>query len=312
MQMKREMSTEENRAADLLREGERISDLLREGERIDDLQRGGYRIIQHPGRFCFGIDAVLLSDFADAHASERVLDLCTGSGVIPTLMLAKTKCRHFTGLELHGETAEMAQRSVRLNGIEKELCILQGDLRSIRELLKGGSFDVVTCNPPYMSVGHGLTGKRSRKESADCDGPGMQRTGTDLSVGKDGMEGQQGERSDARQLPSYDPLTMARHEVCATLEDVVDAAASALREQGRLYLVHRPFRLAEIIRVLGQYRLEPKRMRLVYPMIDREPNMVLIEARKGAAPQVNVEPPLIVYEKPGVYTGEIHRIYFGE
>ena len=126
------------------------------------------------------------------------------------------------------------------------------------------------------------------------------------------MEGQQGERGDARQLPSYDPLTMARHEVCATLEDVVDAAACALREQGRLYLVHRPFRLAEIIRVLGQYRLEPKRMRLVYPMIDREPNMVLIEARKGAAPQVNVEPPLIVYEKPGVYTGEIHRIYFGE
>ena len=241
--------------------------LLMEGERIDDLQRGGYRIIQNPAFFCFGIDAVLLADFALAHASEKVLDLCTGSGVIPTLMLAKTKSRCFTGLELHAQTAEMAQRSVRLNGIEDALRILQGDLREIRSLFTGGSFDVVTCNPPYMPVGHGLT------------------------------------------KSSGDPLTIARHEVCASLEDVVSAASWTLREQGRLYMVHRPFRLAEIFRMLGKFRLEPKRMRFVYPMADRDPNMVLIEARKGAAPQVNVEPPLIVYEKPGVYTGEILKIY---
>lgn len=259
----------EERIGKEMQEQER--ELLAEGERIDDLQRGGFRIIQHPDRFCFGIDAVLLSDFADAHASEKVLDLCTGSGVIPTLMLAKTKCRNYTGLEIHAPTADMAQRSVRLNGIGRELRILQGDLREIRNIFAGGAFDVVTCNPPYMSVGHGLT----------------KQTQTD-------------------------PVTIARHEVCASLGDVIRAAAWALREQGRLYLVHRPFRLAEIIRMLGQYRLEPKRMRLVYPMVDREPNMVLIEARKGAAPQVNVEAPLIVYEKPGVYTGEINRIYFGE
>ena len=101
----------------------------------------------------------------------------------------------------------------------------------------------------------------------------------------------------------------ARHEIFCTLEDVVRAAAKLVRPGGKFYMVHRPFRLAEIIRTLSEYKLEPKRMRLVYPYVDREPNMVLIEAMRGGKPRMTVEKPLIVYEKPGIYTPEITAIY---
>ena len=102
---------------------------------------------------------------------------------------------------------------------------------------------------------------------------------------------------------------IARHEILCTLEDVVQAAAGLLKPQGRFYMVHRPFRLAEIFGVLGKYKLEPKRMRLVYPYVDREPNMVLIEACRGGRPRITVEKPLIVYQRPGVYTDEIYDVY---
>ena len=105
------------------------------------------------------------------------------------------------------------------------------------------------------------------------------------------------------------PKAIARHEILCTLEDVVSQAARVLTDNGRFYMVHRPFRLAEIMNVLIRYRLEPKRMQLVHPYIDREPNMVLIEARKGGNSRIQVEKPLIVYERPGVYTQEIYDIY---
>ena len=105
------------------------------------------------------------------------------------------------------------------------------------------------------------------------------------------------------------PKAIARHEVKCTLEDLVREASRVLKEKGRFYMVHRPFRLAEIMNVLIKYRLEPKRMRLVHPFADKEPNMVLIEGIKGANSRITVERPLIVYEKPGVYTEEVRKIY---
>lgn len=105
------------------------------------------------------------------------------------------------------------------------------------------------------------------------------------------------------------PKAVARHEILCTLEDVIGQASALLKENGRFYMVHRPFRLAEIMVTMSRYRLEPKRMKLVYPFVDKEPNMVLIEGLKGGRPRVTVEKPLIVYEKPGVYTREIYDIY---
>ncbi len=240
--------------------------LLKPGERLDDLERNGYKIIQTPSKFCFGMDAVLLSGFAQVKKGERAIDLGTGTGIIPILLEAKTQGAHFTGLEIQEESADMAARSVRLNHLEDKVDIVHGDLLEAAQLFGRAAFDVVTSNPPYMNDMHGLKNP-----------------------------------SDAKAI--------ARHEVKCTLDDVTAAAAALLKSGGRFYLVHRPFRLVEIFAALTKYGLEPKRMRLVYPFVDKEPNMVLIEAVRGGKSMIKIEKPLIVYEKPGVYTPEIYEVY---
>ena len=242
-----------------------ITDLM-ENERLDDLQRNGLKIIQKTDGFCFGMDAVLLSGFASVKPGERALDLGTGTGIIPLLLSAKTKGDHFTGLEIQTEIMKMAQRSVALNGLEKKIDIIQGDIKEASRIFGAASFDVVTSNPPYMNDAHGLKN------------PG-------------------------------DVKAISRHEVFCTLEDVVREGTKALKPGGRFYMVHRPYRLAEIITVMRQYKLEPKRMKFVHPFADKDANMVLIEAVRGGGAWLKLEPPVIVYKEPGVYTDEIYEIY---
>lgn len=239
---------------------------LKEGERLDELHRNGYQIIQHSGKFCFGMDAVLLSGFARVKPGERVLDLGTGTGIIPILLRGKTEGRDFTGLEIQEESADMARRSVAYNHLEESISIVTGDIKEAAALFGAASFDVVTSNPPYMTGNHGLVNPEQ-------------------------------------------PKAIARHELLCTLEDVVRETSKILRPGGRFYMVHRPFRLAEIMTVLVKYKLEPKRMRLVYPFADKEPNMVLLEALSGGRSRITVEKPLIVYKEQGVYTDEIYDIY---
>ncbi|MCL2576286.1 MAG: tRNA1(Val) (adenine(37)-N6)-methyltransferase [Defluviitaleaceae bacterium] len=126
---------------------------LKEGERLDDLHRNGYKIIQNPAKFCFGMDAALLSGFAKVHKGQRHLDLCSGNGVIPILLAAKTKGDSFWGIEIQKEMAEMANRSIALNSIGDKVKVMQGDIRD--NILPAASFDVVTANPPYIEVGGG-------------------------------------------------------------------------------------------------------------------------------------------------------------
>ncbi|MBS6398174.1 MAG: tRNA1(Val) (adenine(37)-N6)-methyltransferase [Clostridiales bacterium] len=239
---------------------------LKSTERLDELHRNGYRIIQDPDRFCFGMDAVLLSGFARVKPGERVLDMGTGTGIIPILLEARTKGESFTGLEIQPESADMARRSVRLNDLEDRVRIVTGDIKEADRIFGAASCHVVTCNPPYMTANHGL------------------------------------------QNPEQ-PKAIARHEVLCTLEDVIGQASRLLMPGGRFYMVHRPFRLAEIMTGLCAHGLEPKRMRLVYPFADREPNMVLLEALKGGRPRITVEKPLIIYKEPGKYMDEIYDIY---
>ena len=239
---------------------------LNANERIDDLNIKGYRIIQNPELFCFGMDAVLLSGFTKVKPGQRVLDMGTGTGVIPILLEAKTNGREFIGLEIQELSYDMAVRSVALNRLEEKVHIVKGDIKNASEIFGKANFDVVTCNPPYMNDMHGLKNP-------------------DL------------------------PKAIARHEVLCTLEDVIENAAALLVPGGHFFMVHRPFRLAEIMGTLMKYRLEPKRMRLVYPYVDKEPNMVLIEAVRGGKSRLEVEKPLIVYEKPGIYTQEIYDVY---
>lgn len=237
-----------------------------EDERIDDLQRNGYRIIQKKKGFCFGMDAVLLSGFAQVKEGEVAVDLGTGTGIIPILLEAKTKGKHFTGLEIQEEVAEMAGRSVRLNQLENRVDIVRGDIKEASRLFGKASFDVVTSNPPYMNDNHGLKNPEL-------------------------------------------PKAIARHEVYCTLDDVCREASLLLKSGGRFYMVHRPHRLAEIITALKTYKLEPKRMKLVHPFVDKEANMVLIEAVRGGRSMMKVEAPIIVYREPGVYTQEIYDVY---
>lgn len=235
-------------------------------ERIDELHRNGYQIIQNVKKFCFGMDAVLLSGFAKVKPGENVLDLGTGTGIIPILLEAKTEGKHFTGLEIQEESADMARRSVALNRLLEKINIVTGDIKEASGIFGAASFDVVTSNPPYMNDNHGITNPEL-------------------------------------------PKAIARHEILCTLEEVIREAARVLRPAGRFYMVHRPFRLVEIINTLSAYKLEPKRMKFVHPFQDKEPNMVLIESIKGGGSMIKVEAPLVVYKEPNVYTDEIYDIY---
>ena len=129
---------------------------LKNGERIDDLHRNGYKIIQDTQKFCFGIDAVLLTGFASVKDNENVLDLGTGTGIIPILLEAKTKGNHFTGLEIQDESVDMAIRSVKLNCLEDKISIVKGDIKEAGKLFPLSSFDVITSNPPYMNNNNGI------------------------------------------------------------------------------------------------------------------------------------------------------------
>ncbi len=235
---------------------------LKPEERLDDLQLNGYEIIQHPGKFCFGMDAVLLANFARVKEGETVLDLGTGTGIIPILLTAKTPGQHFTGLEIQDESADMARRSVLHNHLEDKVNIVTGDIKEAAALFGPVSFDVITTNPPYMIGSHGIAN-------------------------------------------ASDTKAIARHEVLCTLDDILRESARILKPGGRFYMVHRPFRLAEILSKMVAVGLEPKRMRMVHPFIDKEPNMVLIEGKRGANSRMTVERPLIVYKETGVYSDEL-------
>ena len=232
-----------------------------------DTLKNGYKIFQDTERFQFGIDAVLLADFAckGLKSAKKIIDLGTGTGIIPLLMNPKISAS-FTGLEVQRESAEMAAKSVALNGLENQIKIVNGDLKKASELFGRHSFDAVTCNPPYMTDEHG-------------------------------------ERN------ALDAMTIARHEVLCTLEDVVAAADYLLAPHGRFFMIHKPFRLPEIFVTLAAHKLEPKCMRLISPFADKEPNMVMIEARKNAKRRLKIEPPLVVRNDDGEYTTEIRQIY---
>ena len=234
----------------------RRTELLKPGERLDDLQIGGLELIQNPSGFCFGVDAVFLSDFVKVKPGETVLDLGTGNGIIPILLSAKTSGKRFTGLEIQENTADMARRSVIYNHLEGRVDIVTGDIKEAAEIFKPAFFDVITTNPPYMLSQHGLRNPDDAK-------------------------------------------AIARHEVLCTLDDILRESMRLLQDKGRFYMIHRPFRLTEIMIKMNHYKIEPKRIQFIHPYIDKEPVLVLIEGVRGARPRVTVEPPIIIYEGCG-------------
>ncbi len=246
-----------------------MNNFLYSYERIDDLETpSGYKIIQNPDWFCFGVDAVLLADFAakTIKPKTRILDMCTGNGIIPILLAEKTKAQFIDGIEIQAPVAEMASRSVALNNIEERIKITQGDLKFAHEYYGKAQFDGVTCNPPYKENFGGL------KNSSDI-------------------------------------VTIARHEILCNLEDIIESAEKVLTPGGKLYMIHRPERLADIICLMRKYRIEPKRLRFVHPSHAKTATMILIEGAKHGGAKLHLEPPLYVHSEDGGYTDEINCIY---
>ena len=245
-----------------------FNQLIKENERLDDLQREGLQIIQNPKWFCFGMDAVLLSAFANVKEDQRCLDLGCGNGIIPLLLYGRYKeAKSFEGLEIQKDVAQMARRSIEGNGLSDKIKIHDGNIKNAIEIFGSAKFDVITSNPPYLTENHGLQNTTNHK-------------------------------------------AIARHEIECNLDDLIYNATKLLKPGGHFFMVHRPFRLTEIIQTMSKYKLEPKRMRLIYPYVDKEANMVLIEGVRGGNTRLLVQPPLIVYKEENVYTKEVYEMYY--
>lgn len=240
---------------------------LRPGERLDDLLANGLRMIQSPDVFSFSLDAVLLARFCTVPSKGRIVDLCTGNGVIPLLLTTRTKAS-VTGVEIQPRLAELAARNVRMNGLEGQIRIECADLKHFHLQAGHGAFDLVTVNPPYLPAGSGE--------------------------------------------PKLNPhMAAARHELLASLPDVALAASRLVKSGGKVAMVHRPSRLADIIERLRAVRLEPKRIRFVHPRMHQEANIVLVEALKDGKPELKLLPPLAVHREDGSYAQPLADVLYG-
>ena len=240
---------------------------LKENERIDDLQINNLKIIQNKNGFCFGIDSVLLSDFAkEIKDNSKIIDLGTGTGIISILLSAKTKPKEIIGIELQEEVAEMAQRSIKLNNLENLIKIQNENIKILDKKLENGKYDVIVTNPPYMKANSGLKNDNKLK-------------------------------------------LISRHEVECNLEDIARVSNRLLKENGEVYMVHRPDRLVDIMEIFRRYNLEIKKMRLVHSNEESGANLILIKAIKNGKAFLKIEKPLYIYKKDGKYTDEILEIY---
>jgi len=219
--------------------------------RTDELGINNLKLIQDTELFCFGTDSVLLANFAKASKGDKVLDLCTGNGIIPILMTAKTNAEKFYAVELQQKSYELAVENVELNGLNDRLEVICGNICDCSKYFKTGSIDVITCNPPYMSPKAGFTNPD-------------------------------------------DSLAIARHEIMTNLEGVVASAASVIKFGGHFYMVHRAERLCDIMCVMRQYRIEPKRLQYVAPSPEKAPKLILVEGIYGANPSLRIENPVYV------------------
>lgn len=245
-----------------------------EKERIEDLGIENLKVVQNPDYFCFGTDSVLLANFVKSTKSSNIiLDLCTGSAIVPLIISAKQKCSRIFGVELQREMFDLAQKSININNLNRKIVALNLDLKDVKGIkrnLNNEGFpdvvDILTVNPPYKKNGSGIKNEDSVKQ-------------------------------------------IARHEIKCTLEDIFYSANKLVKDLGKLYMVHKPERLAEIIYTAKKYGFEAKRIRLVEPKKGMKASIALFEFSKYGNPEVIIEPTLIEYNEDGTYTEEMNKIY---
>ncbi len=212
----------------------------------------------------FGTDAVLLANFSNSKAKDKLIDLGTGCGIIPLLMLRDKKLQTAYGVDISEEAIQLAEKTKA----ELELGSfypLHSDLKDLKGKIEFGAATLITCNPPYKAPSGGLKNPDNVKATA-------------------------------------------RHETACTLRDIIAVASKLLQTTGRLCMCHRPERLAELMSLMSEYKLEPKRLRLVAQRKGEEPWLVLVEARKCGNVGLRIEPTLYV-EENGKFSEEMLKIY---
>ena len=213
------------------------------------------------------MDSILLSDFAKKIKSKsKVVDLGTGTGIIPILLTGKTDAEKIYGIEIQKEVAQMAKRSVELNKLEEKIEIINENILNLKNILKKGSIDAIVTNPPYKKANTGIVNEENKK-------------------------------------------LISRHEITATLDDFIEMSSYLLKDFGEFYMVHRPERLVDILNIMRAKKIEPKKIRMVNPNINKKSNLVLIKGVKCGKPFLEVEKNLYVYNLDGTYTEEILKIY---
>lgn len=240
-------------------------------ERIDEIGFGNLKLIQKPSDFCYGVDSVILSDFAARCCKRKpanIVDLGTGTGVIPLIMSHKTDAAEIIGVEIQEDSYKRAVRNAKLNHLEERVSFICSDVKdfpSWGEAYKG-SIDMVVSNPPYFISGGGIKNHKA-------------------------------------------PKTIARHETTADLNDFMRCAAYLLKAGGEFFMVHRPSRLVDICSYARDNKLEPKEMCFVSPNKDAIPNIVLIHFVKHGGKELKFLPPLFVYDEQGNYTQQLLEAY---
>lgn len=247
---------------------------LKQNERIDDLGIKNLKIIQNKEYFCFGTDSVLLANFVKSEKSSNIIvDLCSGSGVIPVILSAKKKCDKIFGVELQSEMFDLFERNISYNKLNGKIYGVKEDIKEVGEIKKkilevtsSEKIDIIVCNPPYKTLGTGFKTK-------------------------------------------HDVKTIAKCEVMCNLEDVLKTSSKILSKGGRLYIVHKPERLSDLIAIGRKYNLEAKEIKFVYPKLNMKPSIVLISYIKDGGNETKVLEPLIEYNDDGSYTKEFLNIY---
>ena len=242
---------------------------LKINERIDDLQLNGLKIIQDNTGFCFGIDSIILSEFAKKIKNNSdVVDLGTGTGILGILLCQKTKLKSIVGVEIQKEVSDMANRSIKLNKLENKFKIINSNINDLfkNKLLEKNKYDAIIMNPPYKELGTGIINLDEKK-------------------------------------------LISRHEVKASLFDFIKVSSQLLKDKGELYMVHKPERLGDIIQYLRENKIEPKELRIVYSHENEEATLVLIKGIKGGKKFLKIDKPLIIYNMDGSYSKEIKEIY---
>lgn len=225
------------------------------------------KIVQDKNAFKFSLDSVLLPNFATLNKRyKNILDIGTGNAPILLVLSTKTKA-NLVGVEIQKEAYDLACESVKMNNLDKQITIINADVREYSKENICEYYDSILCNPPYFPY----------ISSSEVNNSNMK--------------------------------TLARHEKTLTLEDVIKISRKLLKNNGNLAFVHRPDRLIDIIVLMRQNNIEPKKIQFIYPKRGKDANILLVEGTKNGSPGIKILPPMYVYNDLGEYTDEIKKYF---